>query len=111
METAVQYPINYISRYAKVDERDLQPIGFCDRTGIAFNHYDLHKQMEWQGNRLVWTGWLVGKPFLDLPDPQNRIPLIKQDPEIVNNPRDRLPARNLTQAQVLLQLMTNNYNV
>lgn len=104
-------PITYIGRYAKVDPNNPEPIGFCDRTGIPFNRKDLVKQMEWVGNTLVWTGWLVGRPFLDTPNQQNKIPPVKADPIPVKDPRDKLPARELSQAEILSQLMSNNYHV
>lgn len=63
------------------------PLGVCDRTGFYFNHSDLKKQMEWRGNSLVWTGLMVGEPFLDIPSEQNRPPITKPDPKPVKNAR------------------------
>ena len=67
--------------------KDLSALGVCDISGFVFNHKDLVKQMEWVGNNKVWTGLLVGKPFLDVPCEQNRPPLVKDDPQPVKNPR------------------------
>ena len=62
-------------------------VGRCDRSLMVFNTSDLVKQMEWVGNQLVWTGMMVGKPFYDEPNEQNRPPLPSRDPAPVKNPR------------------------
>ena len=74
-----------LGKYVK--KGNLEPVGVCDRSGFYFSHTDLHKQMEWRGNNLVWTGAMVGTPFLDEPQEQNRPPLVQNDPEPVINPR------------------------
>jgi hypothetical protein len=77
----------HTSRYARVDFNNPQAFGVCDRTDFVFNHKDLVKQMTWAGDNLVWTGLLVGKPFVDIPNQQARPPLIKSDPKAIKNPR------------------------
>lgn len=62
-------------------------LGICDYTGFVFNHRDLVKQMEWRGNRLVWTGFLVGRPYADKPNEQLRPPQPYFDPVPLTNPR------------------------
>lgn len=64
-----------------------EPIGVCDYSGFWFSKSDLVKQKEWRGNSLVWNGFLVGKPFADVPNPQARPPIVKNDPQPVDNPR------------------------
>ena len=70
-----------------VKKNIVEPVGVCDYSGFFFSKSDLVKQREWRGNDLVWTGFFVGKPFLDEPNEQNRPPLIKGDPKAVKNPR------------------------
>lgn len=65
----------------------IEPIGTCDYSGFLFSRSDLVKQYEWRGNQLVWTGAIVGRPFVDEPNEQNRPPKIKGDPKAVQNPR------------------------
>jgi len=65
----------------------IEPIGTCDYSGFPFSRSDLVKQYEWRGNQLVWTGAIVGRPFVDEPNEQNRPPQIKGDPKAVQNPR------------------------
>ena len=65
----------------------VEPVGVCDYSGFYFSKSDLVKQYEWRGNDLVWTGFLVGRPFVDEPNEQNRPPLIKGDPKSVTNAR------------------------
>lgn len=74
-------------KYVSIDPDDPQAIGFCDKTGSPFLRKDLVKQMEWKGDSLVWTGFLVGKPFVDKPNEQFRTPIILQDPVPVKDPR------------------------
>lgn len=55
-------------KFVTVDPTNSKAVGICDYSGFYFNHDDLQRQMEWRGNALVWTGYLVGKPFLDTPN-------------------------------------------
>lgn len=64
-----------------------EAVGVCDYSGFWFSVSDLHKQMVWRGNRLVWNGFMVGTPFLDIPNEQSRPPLVSNDPQAVINPR------------------------
>jgi len=74
-------------KYVTIDPKHPSALGVCDESGFTFNHKDLVKQMEWRGDSLVWTGFMVGKPYLDVPNEQNRPPLVKSDPYPVKNPR------------------------
>jgi hypothetical protein len=74
-------------KHVKIDLNNLEPQAVCDRSGFIFLHKDLVKQKEWAGNNLVWTGLLVGKPYVDIPNPQARPPKIKKDPIPVKDPR------------------------
>jgi hypothetical protein len=65
----------------------IEPVGVCDYSGFFFSKSDLVKQYEWRGNQLVWTGAIVGRPFVDEPNEQNRPPQIKSDPKAVQDPR------------------------
>lgn len=78
-------------KYVKIDSKNPNALGQCDESGLTFNHKDLVKQMEWRGDNLVWTGLMVGKPYLDVPNEQNRPPLVKDDPKVVKNPRPPVP--------------------
>jgi uncharacterized protein with NAD-binding domain and iron-sulfur cluster len=64
-------------------------VGRCDISMMVFNTKDLVKKMEWVGNELIWTGMMVGRPFYDEPNKQNRPPLPSRDPAPVKNPRPR----------------------
>lgn len=77
----------YKGKYVKIDPKNPSALGICDESGFVFNHKDLVKQMEWRGDNLVWTGLMVGKPYVDKPSEQNRPPLVKSDPKTVKNPR------------------------
>lgn len=75
-----------------IDPDSPQALGICDYTGFVFPKKDLIKQMEWRGNALVWTGFLVGKPFLDKPNDQLRPPVLPPDPVPVELPRLQQPS-------------------
>ena len=83
--------MSFVARWkgknVKVNSTNPQGLGVCDESGFDFNHCDLVKQMEWRGNNLVWTGLMVGKPYLDKPCQQNRPPIVKDDPVPLKNPR------------------------
>lgn len=79
------------SKYVDIDINNPGALGECDISGFTFNRKDLVKQKEWRGNNLVWTGLMVGRPYLDKPNEQNRPPLVKSDPFAVNDPRPPTP--------------------
>jgi hypothetical protein len=74
-------------KYVVINPDNPEALGECDDSGLTFNRKDLVKQMEWRGDNLVWTGFMVGKPYLDKPQEQNRPPLVKADPRPVADPR------------------------
>lgn len=73
--------------HVTINEENPEPIGFCDRTGHIFLKRDLVKDMQWCGNRLVWTGFLVGRDYADKPNPSDVPSIIPIDPESVRDAR------------------------
>ena len=59
----------------------------CDATGFVTSRSDLVKQYQYRGNQLVWTGFLVDKHFVDVPNPQLMNPVLPPDPVPVKQPR------------------------
>lgn len=78
-------------KYVHTNNDFPEALGICDYTGFRFNHNDLVKQMEWRGNALVWTGFMVGRPFVDVPNEQARPPILPPDPVPVRLPRPPKP--------------------
>lgn len=74
-------------KHVSTDSSSPFGLGICDKTGFVFHHKDLEKQMEWRGNALVWTGFMVGKPYADKPNEQLRPPLLPPDPVPFQLPR------------------------
>lgn len=74
-----------------VDESSPLARGICDKTGFVFRNIDLVKQMEWRGNSIEWTGFMVGKPYADVPNEQLRTILFPADPVPVTLPRPYRP--------------------
>ena len=83
----MSYAKRFKGKYVSINPDNPSALGVCDESGFIFNHKDLIKQMEWRGNNLVWTGLMVGKPYLDKPSQQNRPPITKDDPKATRNPR------------------------
>ncbi len=83
--------MSFITKYqgkrVTINFKNPEALGICDYSGFVFNHSDLVKQMEWRGSSLVWTGMMVGRPYLDTPNEQNRPPKIKDDPRPIKDPR------------------------
>lgn len=66
---------------------NVDPWGRCDISGLPTMHADLVKQMDYFGETLQWTGYMVRREFYDEPNPQ-KIPVrLKPDPVPVRNPR------------------------
>ena len=81
-----RYKVN-TGRGRFVRKNSIEPVGVCDYSGFLFSKSNLVKQYEYRGNDLVWTGAMVGRPFVDEPNEQNRPPQIKGDPKVVRDPR------------------------
>lgn len=74
-------------KYVSIDFNNPQAVGICDYSGFVFNRRDLERQMEWRGDRLVWTGFYVARRFMDKPNEQLRPPILMPDPVPVLWPR------------------------
>jgi hypothetical protein len=98
-------------KYVKIDPSNPAALGVCDDSGFVFNHKDLVKQLEWRGNNLVWNGLMVGPPYVDKPQEQNRPPLVKADPYPVKNPRPVVPYIESTPILPYAQLVAKLLNV
>ena len=97
----MSYGKNFKGKYVSIDPDNPSALGVCDESGFVFNHQDLVKQMEWRGNNLVWTGLMVGPPYVDKPSQQNRPPIVKGDPKPVKNPRLPKDYKSVDSNQVL----------
>lgn len=58
-----------------------------DQSGFVANLYKLRWQMQWAGNQLINTRFLVHPDFLDEPQPQLRTLILPADPAPVFNTR------------------------
>lgn len=67
-----------------VRKESLEAVKICDYSGLWFSERDIVIEKEWRGNDLVPTGFLVGRKFLNEPNPQNRTPKVSDDPQNVN---------------------------
>ncbi len=74
-------------KHVVIDSDNPEALGICDKTGFVFKRKDLVGQMEWRGNALVYTGFLVGRPYVDTPNEQLRPPILPPDPVPVMMPR------------------------
>lgn len=74
-------------KHVRINSDTPQALGMCDYSQMVFNRKDLVRQMEWRGNALVWTGFYVGRPYVDEPNQQLRPPILPPDPVPVQEPR------------------------
>ena len=74
-------------KYTQMMKSSPLAIGRCDYSGLMVQHAKMIRQMEYRGNGLVWTGYLVNPKFADKPNPQNLVPYIKLDPVPISNAR------------------------
>ena len=81
-----------VKQVGYTDPQNPEALGICDISGQVFKRKDLLPQMEWRGDSLQWTGYYVGRPFLDKPNEQGRPPHIPPDPVPVKNPRTKQPS-------------------
>lgn len=99
-------------KHVQIDTNFPEGLGICDYTGFVFNHKDLVKQMEWRGNGLIWTGYMVGKPYVDTPNEQLRPPILPPDPVPFKIPRPKQPETfywNTFTSLIWDELNTNQY--
>lgn len=74
--------------FARVNRRAPRAFGICDTCGLQYNHDDLVQLMEYQGNELRWTGFLVcTRTCNDRPQPQLTTPILPRDPQPIDQPR------------------------
>jgi hypothetical protein len=74
-------------KHVQIDPDSPKALGICDYTGFVHMRKDLVRQMEWRGNALIWTGLYVGRNYQDVPNEQNRPPILPPDPIPVLWPR------------------------
>lgn len=74
-------------RIPYVNPENPQSWGRDDYTGLPVMHPDMVKQMEYIGNGLAWTGFMVHYKDADQPNPQKIPPRLKPDPIPIPNPR------------------------
>lgn len=87
----------YRGRIPYIDPDNPQSWGKDDYTGLPVMHPDMVKQMEFIGNGLAWTGFMVHYKDYSQPNPQKIPPRLKPDPVPIPNPR----YLKLTQAPVI----------
>jgi hypothetical protein len=72
---------------APVNARHPKAQAICDRCSMLYHHDALSRQMEWSGNNLTWTGFLVCRSCLDIPFELNRPLRLPPDPVPIKDPR------------------------
>lgn len=74
---------------ADVDPNNLKGQAWStdDRAGFIVNQHKLHWEMQWSGQQLIRTGFLVAEPFLDTPAPFLQTLILPPDPDPLFNTR------------------------
>lgn len=77
-------------KYGRIDPRNPQAAGVCDRGGEVRKLSELMWEMRWAGDKLERTGFRCCRYHIDPPHPQDRTPPICDDPQPVRDPRPEL---------------------
>jgi hypothetical protein len=77
---------------ARVDSRNPQAFGICDRCGFLYNHTNLSWQFDWAGVNLINKRILVCETCNDTPQEQLRAIVLPADPTPIINARVELYA-------------------
>jgi hypothetical protein len=77
---------------ARVDSRNPQAFGICDRCGFLYNHTNLSWQFDWAGVNLINKRILVCETCNDTPQEQLRAIILPADPTPIINARVELYA-------------------
>jgi len=88
-------------KYTKMSKNNPRGIARCDYSGFMVMHSSMKDQLQYRGNGLIKTGYMVDPHFLDKPNPQDLTPLIKADPVPLSNARpdnyvDVIPDQTIT---------------
>lgn len=78
-------------KHVSIDASNPQAVAICDYSGFVHMHKNLVPQMEWRGDELAWTGFLVGRDYVDVPNEQARPPILPPDPIPVSDARTQQP--------------------
>lgn len=95
-----------------------QPVSMSDRSGFLYNTCDMVKQMEWRGNKLQWTGLMVGHDEVDTPNQNLKpfksriegVPPPNTRPYKVNGTSPPYYGPEMSYQETLQQLMDYNPN-
>ena len=80
-----------LTGFARVSTRQPEAFAICDTCGHLFNHTSLVQQMEFHGNSIRPTGFMVcTRTCTDTPQPQISTPILPNDPYPIKNPRPEL---------------------
>lgn len=74
-------------KYTNMSKNRPRAIARCDYSGLMVRHSALIKQMQYSGQGLYYTGYLVNPKFADEPNPQNLTPRVRLDPKPIPNAR------------------------
>ena|ERR1700760_4225114 len=74
-------------KYTNMSKKSPRAIARCDYSGLMVRHGNLVKQMQYRGQGLVFTGFLVNPKFADKPNAQELTPRVKLDPVPILFPR------------------------
>ncbi len=79
--------VSHHGKYTRIERNNPLAVGRCDYSGFLCRRADLIQQMEYRGENLVPTGFLVHPRFADKPNPQMKPWVALGDPYPVYQPR------------------------
>src|SRR5262245_59437309 len=83
--------------HAHVDPRSPRAFGICDMCGFLYSHSDLRWEMQYFGQFINKTGFLVCPTCWDTPNPQLKPKVLPPDPVPILNPRKEAADSNMDQ--------------
>lgn len=97
--------------HARLDPRSPRAFGICDQCGFLYNHADLRWEVQFYGNQIQKTGFLVCPTCWDVPNPQLKPKVLPADPVPILNPRKDTPDSNVSQPVLTVATLPNAVTV
>lgn len=85
--------------HAQLDPRSPAAFGICDRCGFLYQHRNLRWEVQYQGQYINKTGFLVCNTCWDVPNPQLKPKALPADSVPILNPRKEAADSNMDQTE------------
>jgi hypothetical protein len=97
--------------HARLDPQRPAAFAICEKCGFLYNHRDLRWDMQWRGNKLEKTGFLVCPACEDVPNQTLRPKVLPPDPVPVLNPRTETVAMGISMDETRYRMDSIRYTM